>query len=140
MTEAGSSASWRRYAGPIASAIVALAWVVLASRRPGAHYHFAPLFVTVAWPYGHRWTVGRPLTSGETAASIAGGALVTTATALGLLATDRLEGVTFWHSDAVLVEVALMIAMGALWSLWAARRPEPGRDDRSEDLDTMPSG
>lgn len=140
MTENQSSASWRRFAGPIASVIVALVWVALASRRPSAHYHFAPLLVTVAWPYGHRWSVDRPLTTGETATSIGGGALVTMATALGLAATDRLEGVTFWHSDGVLWEVAAMIGLGVLWSFWIARRPVSDHHDRSEDLDPLAGG
>lgn len=126
MTTPASPVRWRRHAGPIASLIVAIVWVGLAWRRPEAHYHFAPLLVTVAWSYGRRWSGRHPLTRGETRVSIAGGALVAAGTALGLQATDHLEGVSFWHSDAVLGEVALMIALGALWGLWVARRPEPG--------------
>ena len=140
VTKADSSASWRRHIGPIASAVVALVWVGLAARRPAAHYHFAPLLVTVAWSYGRRWSLDRPLNRRETLTSLAGGATVAAGTGLALQITDRLEGVTFWHSGAVLTEVAMMIVLGALWGLWVARRPEPGALLTSADRHQRPVG
>ena len=116
----------RQLAGPAASSTIAAVWVLLTFWRPTATFHFAPLLVTVAWPYASRSQLGRATTRAEATGAVAGGAAVSLLATLALALAGHLDGPTFWESPDAPFEAVLMTGIGVLWGLRVTTRRREG--------------
>lgn len=126
----------KNFGDPAASAIAALLWIVLAWRSPTSTYHFAPLVVTLAWPWTSR-SEGGTRTTANVWVPIIGGTILSLMAGGVLLVAGRLEGPTLWsesgQSAQVVLEILLVTAIGAGISIVIrGRRGEeaPQRDNR----------
>lgn len=102
--------------GAMASGAAALLWVVLAWNNPSSTYHFAPLIVSVAWPWLSR-TTSEPTTARAAWISVAGAATLALGAGGILLVADRLQGPTFWSEARqpghVALEITIATVLGA---------------------------
>lgn len=121
------------WSGPLASVVVAVGWLPLASWHPNTTYHFAPLLAAAGWPITRRWRGGPPLPVGAAIAAAAGGLGVTLAATALLGARHVLPGPSLTGSGSVLVETLIAVLAGAvLGAVLAGRRvprttsPTPG--------------
>lgn len=109
---AGSLAPW--WAGLPVTVAATAGWVLLAVTSPTTTYHFAPAVVAAAWPVARRMRVGQRLSAKAVSATVGGGIAVALIVTLALALTGALLGPTFFGSDGAVVEVLVMIAVGAL--------------------------
>jgi hypothetical protein len=111
-----------RWAGPLASVVLAGLWTALTTWRPSVTYHLAPLLLAAAWPYVARAVDGR-LERPRAWRAAAGGAAVSLSAAAALWATGHLDGPTLWSESGALAESVLAGVLGAGWGLWSATGP-----------------
>ena len=96
-----------------ASLLVSLIWVGLSLRTPASTFHFAPLIAGAVGPYAAKSAAGRVPTPLAIQAAAAGVAMVILAILL-LVATDRMQGPTFWSAQGAALEALLFTAAGGL--------------------------
>lgn len=111
--------------GAAATAVVIVAWVLLALWRPTSTFHFAPLVAAGAWPFLlRRGPLRVSVIDAGRAAATAGVFVVVVGIGLHLL--DLLRGPTLWGSGAAVVEVPLAAVSGAAVAYRYARCGVPG--------------
>ena len=98
------------------SLLVSLVWIALAWRTPTSTFHFAPLIASAVGPYAAKSAAG-PLALRHAIAASAAAATVVAIAITFLLATDRLNGPTFWSADGAGLEATLFGAVGVLIGL-----------------------
>nr|WP_238383492.1 MULTISPECIES: glutaredoxin domain-containing protein [unclassified Nocardioides] len=109
------------FAGPVWTAVVTAAWLVLAGWQPSTTWHLAPLLVAAAWP----WVVGQHQSPDDPSArrrivvaAVAGLTVASLATG-ALAAIGHLEGPTWTGSGSTVAEALLLAGAGSLLAMVA---------------------
>jgi uncharacterized protein (DUF427 family)/glutaredoxin len=106
---------WSLRAGAGWTAVVALAWVLLALWRPTTNWHLAPVLLAAAWP----WVTGQDLGGGERRAAVrlvlsgAAGFVASVVVTLGLARADLLRGPTVLGFATPVVEALVLGGVAA---------------------------
>lgn len=110
--------------GAAASIAAAALWAILAWRSPSSTHHFAPLVVAGLWGFTARYDTARYNTARPSTADrlimATGGFVATASTQVVLAVADKLRGPPLLSAVPVLVELASMAIIGAIFGgqLW----------------------
>lgn len=111
-----------RWQPAVAALLIAALWAVLAAFTPTTTFHLAPLLVVAAPPVTYRVFTGTPPTPRRTAALVALGAVIASATTAVLAALGLLAGPDLIGGDRPVAETVILIVVGAAVGWWLARR------------------
>jgi len=121
--------------GAVASAGLALAWLVLSWWHPAMTYHFGPPLAAAAWPVGLRARLRHPARRKSALAAVSGGFLLAMAALAVAVAGNWLRGPTLIGRGSVPAEEVTLAVAAAAWGLRVA-----GRRRRAWFLPAEPSG
>ena len=106
--------------GALGTAVISVAWIVLALWRPTVTYHLAPFLVAGAWPFLLRNGPVRVANVDAMRGAVAA-FFVAIAAALVLVAADAMRGPTLWDQGHAMIEVVPIAAIGAATGYRLAR-------------------
>jgi hypothetical protein len=101
--------------GAVASAGLALAWLILSWWHPAMTYHFGPPLAAAAWPVGLRARLRHPARRESALAAVSGGLLLAMAAFGVAVAGNWLRGPTVIGQGSVPAEEVTLAVAAAAW-------------------------